>query len=151
MPKYTEKPWGRFCTIDEGEGYKVKLLVVHPGHRLSLQLHYRRSENWTVLQGTAMITLDDMEWVLKPSDSVFINKGATHRLANDGTVDLVVLEAQHGKYLEEDDILRISDDYGRGIGEKVTDHAAFPPGSLSRKALPVEQISEKEEDKSDTD
>lgn len=113
MHLYEERPWGGFFILEKGEGYQVKLLIVKPGHRLSLQSHDFRKENWTVLQGIASVTLDDMELVLKPADTLFINKGMIHRLANEGAADLLVLEAQHGRRLEEGDITRWEDDYGR--------------------------------------
>ncbi|MET1124360.1 MAG: mannose-1-phosphate guanylyltransferase/mannose-6-phosphate isomerase [Archaeoglobaceae archaeon] len=113
MHKTEYKPWGNVTLLEEGERYKIKKIVVRPGRRLSLQRHYHRSEHWVVVRGTAKAFVDGKEFILRPGESTFIPIGALHRLENPGKVTLEVIETQIGEYLEDDDIERIEDDYGR--------------------------------------
>ncbi len=108
-----ERPWGSFTTILENEGYKVKRIVVNPGEKLSLQLHKHRAEHWTVVKGRAQITVGDMVNSYNENDSVYIPLSAIHRAENCESVPLEIIEVQYGKYLGEDDIVRIEDIYGR--------------------------------------
>ncbi|MEK9150134.1 MAG: phosphomannose isomerase type II C-terminal cupin domain [Candidatus Desantisbacteria bacterium] len=110
--QYDERPWGRWDILDEGEGFKVKRLIVKPDNRLSLQFHHHRSENWVVAKGEAVVTLSNKIINLKEAEHIFIEKEAVHRLENKGREDLVVIEVQNGQCLE-DDLTRIEDDYGR--------------------------------------
>ena len=112
-PGLERRPWGGFARLDRGPGYQVKRLVVSPGQRTSLQRHAHRSERWTVISGCATVHLDGNDLVLHRGEDVLVPLGAVHRLGNDGAEPLVVLELQTGVYLEEDDIERLSDDYGR--------------------------------------
>jgi len=107
------RPWGSYTVLEEGERYKIKRITIRPGKRLSLQRHYHRSEHWVVVKGTARVYYDGRETILRPGESTFIPAGVLHRLENPGKVDLEVIETQIGEYLEEDDIERIEDDYGR--------------------------------------
>ena len=107
------RPWGSYTVLIDGDGYKVKKIVVNPGARLSLQMHYHRSEHWTVISGTGKVTLDDREIIFRENESTFIPIGTRHRLENPGKIPLAVIEVQCGKYLGEDDIVRFSDDYNR--------------------------------------
>lgn len=109
----TPRPWGYFTTLCQGPGFKVKRLVVRPGESLSLQSHEHRSEYWAVIRGRAQVTNDSETFTLKPNESTFISIGAVHRLANPYSNELEVLEVQIGSYLEEDDIRRYRDCYGR--------------------------------------
>ena len=93
-------------------------LVVYPGAKLSLQMHYHRSEHWIVAQGTAKITNGDQVIMLKENESTFVPKVTRHRLENPGSIPLHIIEVQMGKYLEEDDIVRFDDDFGRIEKEK---------------------------------
>jgi mannose-1-phosphate guanylyltransferase / mannose-6-phosphate isomerase len=97
----------------EGSGFKLKRVVVKPGHALSLQMHHHRSEHWVIVSGTANITLDEATFLMTQNQSTYIPIGAKHRLANPGITDLVLIEVQCGSYLGEDDIVRFSDTYGR--------------------------------------
>jgi len=108
-----EKPWGRGILLEVGPGYKVKRLEVKPGHRLSLQKHRHRCENWVVAAGTATVTTGDRTFPLRPQEHTFIPADTLHRLANAGPDLLVVIEVQHGNQLSEDDIIRVADDYRR--------------------------------------
>lgn len=107
------RPWGTYTILEENTGYKVKQITVRPGGKLSLQYHHHRSEHWIVVSGTATITIDDKVFVLKPNESTYIPKEAKHRLFNNHSEDLVLIEAQVGSYLGEDDIVRLQDDYKR--------------------------------------
>ncbi|MCH1867531.1 phosphomannose isomerase type II C-terminal cupin domain [Nocardioides sp. CFH 31398] len=107
------RPWGSWCVVDAGPGYQVKRLLVLPGRRLSYQTHEHRSEHWVVIHGRATCTLDGEVRHAGPGESVDVPQGAAHRLANGEDVDLVVVEVQRGAYLGEDDICRLSDDFGR--------------------------------------
>lgn len=112
-PQFDERPWGSFTVLDEGAGYKVKRIEVRAGKRLSYQKHARRAEHWMVVQGTALVTLDGAERTVRGGETVDICIGALHRVANPGPGQLVFIEIQRGDYLGEDDITRLSDDYGR--------------------------------------
>jgi|UniRef100_A0A7V6DP02 mannose-1-phosphate guanylyltransferase/mannose-6-phosphate isomerase len=109
-----ERPWGRYTVMQGGPGYKVKKVVVAPGCRLSLQLHHRRAEHWVVVQGVAQVTIGDQASQILPNQSVYIPLETAHRLENPGTEPLVLIEVQTGDYLEEDDIVRLADDFWRG-------------------------------------
>lgn len=107
------RPWGKSCNIDAGEHYQVKKLIVRPGQGLSLQQHFHRAEHWIVLSGTARVQVDDNTYFLSENQSTFIQPGAVHTLENPGLIDLVMIEVRSGRYLEEDDIVRLHDRYGR--------------------------------------
>jgi mannose-1-phosphate guanylyltransferase/mannose-6-phosphate isomerase len=107
------RPWGSYQTVDAGDRFQVKHIMVKPGGRLSLQKHAKRAEHWVVVQGTAQVTCDDKVFVLKENESTFIPLGSTHRLENLGTEPLRLIEVQSGSYLGEDDIVRLEDVYGR--------------------------------------
>ena len=108
-----ERPWGSWQVIDVNDGYKIKRIHVNPGCRLSYQTHQHRSEHWVVVEGTATCTIDDEIVIAGPGASVDVAQGAKHRLANEGDVELVIVEVQRGGYTGEDDITRLEDDYGR--------------------------------------
>jgi len=107
------RPWGTYTILDESNGYKVKRIVVKPGKRLSLQKHYHRSEHWIVVSGTATVTRGETEFLVRANESTYIPMGEVHRLENIGKIDLVMIEAQVGEYVGEDDIVRIEDDFKR--------------------------------------
>lgn len=107
------RPWGYYDSIDHGERFQVKRIVVHPGGRLSLQLHHHRAEHWIVVSGTALVTRGDEQFMLSENQSTFIPLGVTHRLENPGKLPLELIEVQSGSYLGEDDIVRFDDTYGR--------------------------------------
>jgi mannose-1-phosphate guanylyltransferase len=107
------RPWGTYTVLDEGPGFKLKHIEVKPGARLSLQMHRRRSEHWVVVSGVAEIVNGEQEATLKANESTYIPAGHKHRLGNPGTVPLVIIEVQCGDYVEEDDIVRFEDVYGR--------------------------------------
>jgi len=107
------RPWGTYTILDESDGFKVKRIVVKPGKRLSLQKHFHRSEHWIVVSGTATVTRGKEEFLVRPNESTYIPMGEIHRLENVGRIPLVMIEAQVGEYVGEDDIVRISDDFKR--------------------------------------
>ncbi|WEJ62525.1 mannose-1-phosphate guanylyltransferase/mannose-6-phosphate isomerase [Thiomicrorhabdus lithotrophica] len=107
------RPWGSYEVLVNTEGYKVKRIIVKPDGRLSLQKHFHRNEHWIVVSGTATVTVDDKRCLVRPNESTYIKMGQTHRLENEGKIDLVMIEVQVGEYTGEDDIVRIEDVYGR--------------------------------------
>ncbi len=107
------RPWGSYEIIDSGQRHKVKRIVVHPGKKLSLQYHHKRSEHWVVVEGVAEVQVGEEIRILHENDSVYIPMLVKHRLNNIGEVPLHLIEVQTGSYLGEDDIVRISDIYGR--------------------------------------
>ncbi|CAA9339729.1 MAG: Mannose-1-phosphate guanylyltransferase / Mannose-6-phosphate isomerase [uncultured Nocardioidaceae bacterium] len=108
-----QRPWGSWHVIDAEEGFKIKRIHVDAGCRLSYQQHEHRSEHWVVISGIATCTIDGRIVIAGPGESVDVPLGAKHRLANEGSEELVVVEVQRGVYTGEDDIIRIDDDYGR--------------------------------------
>ena len=108
-----ERPWGHYLVLSEDSGYKVKQFVVHPGSRLSLQRHKKRSEHWFVVQGAARVTLDAETLRRAAGESIDIPLGAVHRVESLGPEELVIVEIQRGDYVGEDDIERFEDDFGR--------------------------------------
>ena len=109
----SHRPWGNFTVLEESHKYKIKRINVKPGKRLSLQKHYHRNEHWVVVSGTAKVTNGDDVFLVRANESTYIPMGCHHRLENPGKIDLVLIEAQVGEYLGEDDIVRIKDDYHR--------------------------------------
>ncbi len=107
------RPWGSYTVLEKGEGYKIKRIVLNPGARLSLQRHSRRSEHWVVVSGVARVTREDEVVLVHVNESTFIPINSKHRLENPGDKPLQIIEVQSGDYVEEDDIERFADDYGR--------------------------------------
>ena len=107
------RPWGTYTVLEDHPGYKVKQITVRPGAKLSLQYHHHRSEHWIVVSGKATVTVNDKTFVLKANESTYIPKEAKHRLENCYSEELIIIEAQVGTYLGEDDIVRLQDDYKR--------------------------------------
>jgi len=107
------RPWGTYTVLEEGDRYKIKKILVKPGAKLSLQKHYHRNEHWVVVSGTAKITIGENETILRPNESTYIPMGQVHRLENPGKIDLIIIEAQVGDYLGEDDIVRLKDEFLR--------------------------------------
>jgi mannose-1-phosphate guanylyltransferase len=107
------RPWGKYDSIDSGERYQAKRITVKPGAKLSVQMHHHRAEHWVVVSGTAKVTNGGKTFILSENESTYIPIGAVHALENSGTVDLELIEVQSGSYLGEDDIVRLSDNYGR--------------------------------------
>ena len=108
------RPWGFYDSIEHGERFQVKRIVVSPGSKLSLQMHHHRAEHWIVVCGTALVTRGEEQFLLSENESTFIPLGVRHRLENPGKVPLEIIEVQSGTYLGEDDIVRFDDIYGRG-------------------------------------
>ena len=111
--KRGHRPWGYYETIDLGERFHVKRIVVNPGGILSLQKHRHRAEHWVVVRGTAEVTIGEETRAVHENESVFIPIGSVHRLANQGKIPLELIEVQTGSYLGEDDIVRLEDVYKR--------------------------------------
>lgn len=107
------RPWGWYDSIDVGERFKVKRIVVSPGAALSLQMHHHRAEHWVVVSGTARVTRGEEVFTIAENQSTYIPLGTVHRLENPGMLPLEIIEVQSGSYLGEDDIVRLEDTYGR--------------------------------------
>lgn len=107
------RPWGFFETLFAGGRFRVHRVVVQPGHRLSLQKHFHRSEHWTVVHGTAQVTRDGESVLVRENESVDLPIGCAHRVENPGRIPLTLIEVQTGSYLGDDDIVRLEDSYGR--------------------------------------
>jgi len=108
-----QRPWGSFTVLEDADDCKVKRLTVTPGGVLSLQYHHHRSEYWVVISGVATVLVEDQISTKQAGDVVHIPQGATHRLENAGIDDVHIIEVQMGTYFGEDDIVRLSDIYGR--------------------------------------
>jgi mannose-1-phosphate guanylyltransferase/mannose-6-phosphate isomerase len=107
------RPWGSYTILEQGPRYKIKRVVVNPGEKLSLQTHSHRSEHWVVVKGTAKVTIGEKEIYIHENESAYVPKSTLHRLENAGKIPVEIIEVQNGEYLEEDDIERFSDEYGR--------------------------------------
>ena len=107
------RPWGSYETVDQGDMFQVKRLVVNPRSSLSLQKHTRRAEHWIVVSGIASVTIGDKKFNLSQNQSTFVPQGSMHRLENEKDDLLEIIEVQTGDYLGEDDIVRFQDKYGR--------------------------------------
>lgn len=108
------RPWGHYKVLEEEKDtFKIKRITVNPGKRLSYQLHHHRSEHWIVVRGMAKVTVDGEEKFVRSGESIFFREGQKHRLENPGKTPLEIIEVQMGQYLEEDDIVRFDDEYGR--------------------------------------
>lgn len=124
----TQRPWGFYSILEEGKRYKIKRIHVDPQAKLSLQLHYHRSEHWVVVTGTAKVTINAKETIVHEGESIFVPKSSMHRVENPGKVPLEIIEVQVGEYLGEDDIIRLEDVYGR-----LKQDAAFAILELTKK------------------
>lgn len=111
--RQVSRPWGSYDSIDMGERFQVKRIMVKPGAKLSLQMHHHRAEHWIIVSGTALVTVNGKEILLSENESTYIPIGSTHRLENPGVLPLEMIEVQSGSYLGEDDIVRFEDTYGR--------------------------------------
>ena len=107
------RPWGFYESLIQGDRFQVKRIVVQPGRQLSLQSHFHRAEHWVVVNGTARVTRDHEQMILRENESVYLPLGCVHRLENPGKIPLTLIEVQAGGYLGEDDIVRYEDTYGR--------------------------------------
>ncbi len=108
-----KRPWGSWEVLAVGDGYAVKRIVVEPGQRLSLQYHNHRAEHWTIVGGVAEVEIDGKVQTVEVDGHVHIPKLARHRIRNPGDVPMSFIEVQTGEIVDEADIVRLSDDYGR--------------------------------------
>ncbi|PZQ48586.1 MAG: mannose-1-phosphate guanylyltransferase/mannose-6-phosphate isomerase [Rhodovulum sulfidophilum] len=112
-PARVHRPWGWYQTMDLGDRFRVKRIQVAPGKQLSLQRHHHRAEHWIVVRGTAEVTRDGETTMVRENESIYLPMGCLHRLRNPGKIGVEIVEVQTGAYLEEDDIVRVEDDFGR--------------------------------------
>lgn len=117
LPHIVYRPWGRFENKIKEENYAIKKIIVNPGQKLSLQYHNHRSEHWVIIHGKAEVEVDGVIRILEENEHIFIPKLSQHRLTNIGNIDLELIELQFGDILEESDIVRLEDIYGRAMGE----------------------------------
>ena len=117
MKSIVNKPWGSYQIIDQGENFVVKNIVIKPHCKLSLQSHKFRSEHWIVVRGSATVTIDENKYILNLNESIYIPIGSKHRLENNSENELIIIEVQIGDKLDEDDIIRYDDIYGREVSE----------------------------------
>lgn len=103
------RSWGKYTLLTESEGYRVRKIEMDPGASLTMQMHYHRSEHWTVISGTGKITIDDKESIFTENQSTYIPMGVKHKLSNPGKIPLVIIEVQSGKYINDDDIVVFED------------------------------------------
>lgn len=108
-----ERPWGRWLVLETGDGFCVKRIEVEPGQRLSKQFHHHRSEDWIIVRGEGLVECDAERMQVRAGDRVRIPLLAHHRIRNTGDEPLIFIEVQHGAHLDENDIVRVEDDYGR--------------------------------------
>jgi len=109
------RPWGTYTVLENEFGYKIKKIIVKPGKRLSLQKHLHRNEHWIVVNGTAMVQVENNQYLVRENESTYIKAGEVHRLENQGKIPLILIEVQVGSYTGEDDIIRIMDDFARDV------------------------------------
>ena len=102
--------WGKVTVIDAGDRYKINRIELKPGHHISTQMHYHRSEHWVVVSGTAKVICDDKETILMQKQSTYVPMNTAHRVENPGVIPLVMIEIQNGEYLGDDDIIRFPQD-----------------------------------------
>jgi len=114
----THRPWGSYTILEEGPRYKIKRIMVNAEQKLSHQMHHHRSEHWIVVKGTARVTIGGKEEFVHENESTYVPKSTLHRLENPGKVPLELIEVQNGEYVEEDDIIRFEDVYGRVTNNK---------------------------------
>ena len=107
------RPWGEYVVIDQGDCFKVKRITVYPGGKLSLQYHNHRSEHWTIVSGIGSVKAGKRSKIIRSNESIYIDKKEIHSIENSYDKELVFIEVQHGKILEENDIVKLSDIYGR--------------------------------------
>lgn len=107
------RPWGSYKTLEMGESFQVKKIVVNPGGQLSLQRHFKRAEHWTIVKGNPTVTVGDHVIQMSPDESIYIPVQALHRMENFTNQEAIFIEVQCGNYLGEDDIERIEDVYNR--------------------------------------
>ena len=103
-------PWGTVTTLEEGQRYRINRIEVKPGHHISSQMHYHRSEHWIVVSGTAKVLCDGKETLLMQKQSTYVPMNSRHRVENPGVIPLVMIEVQNGEYLGDDDITRFPDE-----------------------------------------
>jgi mannose-6-phosphate isomerase len=111
--EFDQRPWGTYTVLEEAPTFKVKRIEVLPGKRLSYQKHAQRAEHWFVVAGTAKVTLDGRQIIVRTGEAIDIPVGTAHRVENPADDDLIFIEVQRGSYLGEDDIVRLEDDFGR--------------------------------------
>ncbi len=109
IPVQRTPPWGKVTVLEEGVRYRINRIEVKPGHHISTQMHYHRSEHWIVVSGTAKVVCNDEETILMQKQSTYVPMNTRHRVENPGVIPLVMIEVQNGEHLGDDDIIRFED------------------------------------------
>ncbi|MGB3205077.1 MAG: phosphomannose isomerase type II C-terminal cupin domain [Crinalium sp.] len=104
------RPWGTVTVLEDGNRYRINRIEVKPGHHISTQMHYHRSEHWVVVAGTAKVICNGQETILMQKQSTYVPMSTSHRVENPGVIPLVMIEVQNGEYLGDDDIIRFPED-----------------------------------------
>ncbi len=99
-------PWGKVTVLEEGRNYRINRIEVKPGHYISTQMHYHRSEHWIVVAGTAKVICNNKETILMQKQSTYVPMNTKHRVENPGVIPLVMIEVQNGEFLGDEDIMR---------------------------------------------
>lgn len=102
-------PWGTVTLLEEGKRYRINRIELAPGHHITTQMHYHRSEHWVVVAGTARVICNGKETILIQKQSTYVPMCTPHRVENPGVIPLVMIEIQNGEYLGEDDITRFDE------------------------------------------
>jgi mannose-6-phosphate isomerase len=111
--EHDERPWGNYTVLEDAADHKVKTILVRPGKRLSYQVHEGRAEHWFVVRGRGKVTLDGEVRAVAPGTAIDVPRRVAHRIENTGETDLVFIEVQQGESFDEDDVVRLEDDFGR--------------------------------------
>ncbi|BAW97686.1 mannose-6-phosphate isomerase [[Synechococcus] sp. NIES-970] len=109
MTEIRTPPWGKVTLLEEGDRYRINRIELKPGHHISTQMHYHRSEHWVVVSGTAKVICNDQETILTARQSTYVPMNTRHRVENPGVIDLVMIEIQNGEFLGDEDIIRFED------------------------------------------
>ncbi|MBZ8182687.1 MAG: phosphomannose isomerase type II C-terminal cupin domain [Oscillatoria sp. PMC 1051.18] len=110
FPVTRTPPWGTVTVLEEGSRYRINRIEVKPGHHISTQMHYHRSEHWIVVSGTAKVICDGKETLLTPKQSTYVPMNTRHRVENPGVIPLVMIEVQNGEFLGDEDIHRLTEE-----------------------------------------
>jgi len=108
--RFEVRPWGTVTVLEEGDRYRINRIEVKPGHHISTQMHYHRSEHWVVVSGTAKVICDDKETLLMQKQSTYVPMNTRHRVENPGVIPLVMIEVQNGEFLGDEDIIRFKEE-----------------------------------------
>jgi mannose-6-phosphate isomerase-like protein (cupin superfamily) len=125
-----ERFWGKVTVLEEGSRYRINHIEIKPGHTMTTQIHYHRSEHWVVVSGTAKVTCGEEELLVPQNSSTYVPQCTPHRVENPGVIPLVLIEIQNGEYLGEDDIIRLPEEEDVAADSRVGEDSANPPAQM---------------------